>query len=128
MPNLLLDTCALLWLASGSPNISKEARRRIDNSFVVYVSPISLWEIARKVQKGKLQLPLEPAEWFTRVREQHNLTLLPLSEAVMFKAATLPEIHKDPADRFIIATALLNNLDVVTTDHNFPDYGVTCII
>ncbi len=128
MPNLLLDTCALLWLASGSPNISKEARRRIDNSFVVYVSPISLWEIARKVQKGKLQLPLEPAEWFTRVREQHNLTLLPLSEAVMFKAATLPEIHKDPANRFIIATALLNNLDVVTTDHNFPDYGVTCII
>ena len=128
MPNLLLDTCALLWLASGSPNISKEARRRIDNSFVVYVSPISLWEIARKVQKGKLQLPLEPAEWFTRVREQHNLTLLPLSEAVMFKAVTLPEIHKDPADRFIIATALLNNLDVVTTDHNFPDYGVTCII
>ena len=102
MPNLLLDTCALLWLASGSPNISKEARRRIDNSFVVYVSPISLWEIARKVQKGKLQLPLEPPEWFARVRRQHNLTLLPLSDAVMFKAATLPEIHKDPADRFII--------------------------
>ena len=128
MPNLLLDTCALLWLASGSSNLSKEARRRIDNSFVVYVSPISLWEIARKVQKGKLQLPLEPSEWFARVREQHNLTLLPLSDAVMFKAATLPEIHKDPADRFIIATALLNNLDVVSTDHNFPDYGVTCII
>ena len=128
MPNLLLDTCALLWLASGSPNISKEARRRIDNSFVVYVSPISLWEIARKVQKGKLQLPLEPPEWFARVRRQHNLTLLPLSDAVMFKAATLPEIHKDPADRFIIATALLNNLDVVTTDHNFSGYGVTCII
>lgn len=128
MPNLLLDTCALLWLASGSSNLSKEARRRIDNSFVVYVSPISLWEIARKVQKGMLQLPLEPSEWFARVRQQHNLTLLPLSDAVMFKAATLPEIHKDPADRFIIATALLNNLDVVSTDHNFPDYGVTCMI
>ena len=128
MSNLLLDTCALLWLAAGSTRLSKEARRRIDSSFVVYVSPISLWEIARKVQKGTLQLPLEPPEWFARVRRQHNLTLLPLSDAVMFKAATLPEIHKDPADRFIVATALLNNLDVVSTDHNFPEYGVTCLI
>ena len=128
MPNLLLDTCVLLWLASGSRSLSKEARRRIDNSFVVYVSPISLWEIARKVQQGMLQLPLEPSEWFARVREQHNLTLLSLSEAVMFRSATLPEIHKDPADRFIIATALINNLVIVSSDHNFPKYGVTCII
>ena len=62
MSNLLLDTCALLWLAAGSTRLSKEARRRIDSSFVVYVSPISLWEITRKVQKGTLQLPLEPPE------------------------------------------------------------------
>ena len=127
MPNLLLDACALIWLAEGSDCLSKEARRRIDDAFVVYVSPISLWEIARKVAKGKLKLPLDPAEWFDRVKEQHNLTVLPFTESVAFKAATLPEIHKDPADRFIIASAIENNLVIVTADHVIPQYDVECI-
>jgi len=100
--------------------------QRIDNAFVVHVSPVSLWEIARKVAKGVLKLPLEPQEWFARVKEQHNLTLVPLSEAVAFKAATLPEIHKDPADRFLIATAIENKLAIVTADNIIPQYGVEC--
>ena len=95
---------------------------------MVYVSTISLWEIARKVRKGTLELPLEPREWFDRVLEQHNLTLLPLSPETMFDAAELPEIHKDPADRFIIASALRENLPIVTSDANFPRYGVSCLI
>ena len=126
--SLLLDTCALLWLASGSSSISRDTRRQINNASVVYVSPISLWEIARKVRKGTLLLPLPPREWFDRVMAQHELTLLPLSSETMFKAAELPEIHKDPADRFIIAAALLENLPVVTSDANFPAYGIPCMI
>ena len=126
MPSLLLDSCALIWLAEGSNRLTKNARQRIDNAFVVYVSPVSLWEIARKVAKGVLKLPLEPQEWFARVKEQHNLTLVPLSETVAFKAATLPEIHKDPADRFLVATAIENKLTIVTADHIIPQYGVEC--
>ena len=55
------------------------------------------------------------------------MTVLPLSLEVMAKSVNLPEIHKDPADRFIIASALLNGLPVVTTDHRFPEYGVEVI-
>lgn len=128
MPNLLLDTCALLWLSSGAPELSPGARRRIDNAYVVHVSPISLWEIARKVRKGTLRLPMPPEEWFARARRQHDLTLLPLSEEVMYLAASLPEHHKDPADRFIIASALLNSLDIITSDRHFPAYGVACFV
>ena len=127
MPNLLLDACALIWLAEGSSCLSKGTRRRIDDAFVVYVSPISLWEIARKVVKGKLKLPLAPAEWFARVKEQHNLTMLPFTEAVAFKAAMLPEIHKDPSDRFLVASAIENNLVIVTADRIIPQYDVECI-
>ena len=126
MLNLLLDTCALIWLAAGSSHLSQNAVKRINSAFVVYVSPVSLWEIARKVAKGTLSLPLEPQEWFARVKEKHNLTMLPLSEAVMFKAAALPEIHKDPADRFIVASAMINSLSIVTSDHIMPQYGVDC--
>jgi PIN domain nuclease of toxin-antitoxin system len=127
MPNLILDTCALIWLAEGSDYLSKEARRRIDDAFVVYVSPISLWEIARKVAKGKLKLPLGPVEWFDRVKQHHNLTLLPFTETVAFKAATLPEIHKDPSDRFIVASAMENNLVIVTADRIIQQYAIECI-
>ena len=126
MQNILLDTCALVWLAAGAADLSKEALRRIDNAFVVYVSPISLWEIARKVAKGTLKLPFEPQQWFDMVRVRHNLTILPLSENIMFKAAALPEIHKDPADRFIIASAMLNGLAIATADRIMPEYGVEC--
>ena len=126
MQNVILDTCALIWLAAGASDLSREALRRIDNAFVVYVSPISLWEIARKVAKGTLKLPLEPLTWFEMVRSRHHLTLLPLSEAIVFKAAALPEIHKDPADRFIIASAMLNGLAIATADRIMPEYGVEC--
>lgn len=126
MPNILLDTCALIWLAAGASDLSKEALRRIDNAFVVYVSPISLWEIARKVVKGTLKLPLDPQIWFDRARVRHNLTILPLSETIMFRAATLPEIHRDPADRFIVASAMLNSLAIATADRIIPEYGVEC--
>ena len=128
MHSLLLDTCAVIWLASGSDLISKRTRQFIDEASIVYVSPISMWEIARKERKGTLVLPLPPKEWFDRVIEQHDLSVLPLTPETMFHAAGLPDIHKDPADRFIIAAALLEKLPVITADANFPRYGVTCMI
>ena len=62
-----------------------------------------------------------------KVIDAYSLSLVPLSEEVMFKATELPEIHKDPADRFIIATAVLGNMVVVTTDRRFPQYGVSVV-
>ena len=59
--------------------------------------------------------------------DAYSLSLIPLSEEVMFKATELPEVHRDPADRFIIATAILSNLPVVTTDRRFRDYEIQVI-
>ena len=56
--------------------------------------------------------------------QQYGMKELPLDNAIMLRASALPEIHKDPADRFIIATALLNDCVVVTGDHRLPEYGV----
>ena len=58
----------------------------------------------------------------------YSLSLVPLSEEVMFKATELPDIHRDPPDRFIIATAMLANMVVVTSDRRFPQYGVSVIL
>ena len=127
MSAILLDTCALLWLGFGDKSLSLNARQIIEETDTVYVSPISLWEIANKRSTGGLTLQLPTREWFAKMCEWHKLSLLPLSGEVMIRAGELPKHHKDPADRIIIAAAFESNLVVVTTDHRFPEYGITTI-
>ena len=127
MSAILLDTCALLWLGFGDKKLSLDARQVIEETETVYVSPISLWEIANKRSTGGLTLQLPTRQWFEKLCEWYNLSLLPLSSEVMIRAGELPKHHKDPADRIIIAAALDANLTVVTGDSRFPEYGVTTI-
>src|SRR6185503_17032668 len=124
---MILDTCALLWLASGGKKISRSALKEINEAPAVYVSAISGFEIAIKVAKGKLKLPSPPQTWFEKVVEHHGLAVLPLELNVCIAAARLPLIHDDPCDRFIIAAAKLHDLTVVTTDEHFEKYGVNVI-
>ncbi|MBA4387344.1 MAG: PIN domain nuclease [Verrucomicrobia bacterium] len=125
---MLLDTCALLWLASGSKELSARARARIDGAAEVYVSAITGFEIALKCGAGKLRLPVGPSEWFKNVLGHHNVSVAPLDLEICTLAAELPHIHRDPCDRFIIATATLNDWPVVTGDQNFRKYGVETLV
>jgi PIN domain nuclease of toxin-antitoxin system len=125
--SMILDTCALLWLAAGSKKLRRKILKEINEAPAVYVSAISGFEIAIKAARGRLRLPLPPREWFGKVIEHHGLAILPLDLAVCVEAAELPPIHDDPCDRFIIATAKLNDLAVVTADARFEEYGVTVL-
>ena len=128
MRPLLLDTCAVLMLANGDfKKFSTSTMKALRDAETLYVSPISEWEISLKWRDGGIELPLEPRELMRKLTKAYALTLLPLSEDVMFRSTELPYVHRDPADRFIIATALIRNLPVVTTDRRFPQYGVTVI-
>lgn len=124
---MILDTCALLWLASGDKKLSHAALKEINETPAVYVSAISGFEIAIKVARGKLKLPSPPQAWFEKVAEHHGLSILPLELNVCVTAAQFPPIHNDPCDRFIIAAAKLHDLTVVTSDKQFEKYGVTVI-
>jgi len=121
---MMLDTCGLLWLAGDQKKLSHSTLKEINEAPAVYVSAISGFEIALKAAKGKLTLPLPPQAWFEQVVEHHGLAVIPLELQICIAAAQLPPIHDDPCDRFIIATAKLNNLAVVTTDEHFAEYGV----
>ena len=124
---MILDTCALLWLASGSKKLSRSTLKEINEASAVYVSAISGFEISLKTGAGKLELSHPVEEWFKRVTEHHGLTVLPLDLEVCIAAAKLPPIHDDPFDRFIIATAKLNDLTVMTADERFEEYGLTVL-
>ena len=124
---MLLDTCALLWLAQGGGRLSRDALTRIDSAPVVYISAISGFEIGIKVAKGKLSLPSRPAEWLATVVDHHDLRELPVDLAAATRATELPAIHADPVDRILIATAEARDIPVVTGDALFARYGVDVI-
>ncbi len=124
---MLLDTCALLWLVEGGGELKPKILEQIDLSTNVYISAISAFEISLKCQKGKLKLPTLPSEWFETVLDHHDLSILSLDLKVCLSANELPPIHQDPCDRFIIATAQLNNLPIVTSDVRFQKYDVKVI-
>ena len=121
---MLLDTCALLWLAHSQTRISEDTLVKLDETPVVFIAAVSGFEIALKYKAGKLQLPVPPREWIQEILAHHQINVIGLDLEICIKATELPPIHKDPCDRFIIAAALTQKLPVVTADQRFVEYGV----
>lgn len=125
---MLLDTCALLWLARGSDRFSPSTAAEIRRAPLVYVSAITGFEIGVKHGAGKLKLPVPPRDWFAGIVEHHDLSVIPLDLEICIKATELPPVHRDPCDRFIIASAVVHGLPVVTGDPRFREYGVDVLV
>ena len=123
----LLDTCALIWLGMGGGDLSADARRRISVASALHYSSISAWEIARLMKEGKVFIPNDAVDFVADLREQYGLDAISPTDDIMIRAAQLPDFHKDPADRIIIATSLAYNLTIMTGDAKFPQYGVRTI-
>ena len=120
---LLLDTCALLWLAGDQDSLSEAALAAISSPEEgLAVCAISAFEIAVKHRQGKLELPLPPDQWYPEALESHGIRELPVDGRCALAAASLPPIHRDPCDRFLIATAKIHRLPVVTADQTIPRY------
>jgi PIN domain nuclease of toxin-antitoxin system len=124
---MVLDTCALLFLASGDPRLSAAARERLERETHRWFCAISGFEIAQKVEQGKLVLPLPAAEWLQRLSTRYGLTEIRLDTTLCIAAAQLPPHHRDPCDRFIIAAAQRLAAPVVTVDEKFAAYGVEIV-
>ncbi len=115
---LLLDTHVLIWLAEDSPRLGARATKLADAALqrdAVLVSAVSFWEIAMLVDKGRMELALAPKAMRQKVLEQ-GIREVPLTGAVAISAAELAEFHGDPADRFIVASALAEGAALLTAD------------
>jgi PIN domain nuclease of toxin-antitoxin system len=121
---MILDTCALLFLASGDRRLSRSARERLASEPIRWFCAISAFELALKHRQGKLGLPFAPLRWLRRLEERYGLTELAIDSSLCTAAADLPHHHRDPFDRFIIAAALRLRVPVVTIDPKFAPYGV----
>ncbi len=122
---LLLDTCAFLWFLADSPQLSPTARAHIlDPGNEVYLSAVSVWEIARKYAQGRISLPSHPSTLIPAARRDSGIASLSLTETDALAAEKLQLFHKDPFDRMLIAQALMNGLAIVTPDSAFEPYPV----
>ncbi|NEW90928.1 type II toxin-antitoxin system VapC family toxin [Rhodopseudomonas sp. BR0M22] len=120
--DLLLDTCAVLWLAQGAE--MTPASRSAIASRPLSVSPISAWEIANLVRKGRIAATLPVANWFHQAIGKMAARMPPLSVEILTGSCSLPgSPPEDPADRIIIATAREADLTVVTRDRKILDYS-----
>ncbi len=105
---ILLDTHVLIWQEQDDGRLGTQTRQAIDGGLHddgVAVSAISFWEIGMRIQKGQIELLLDLNVWRQNLLER-GLIELSLDGAVAARAGLLPEMHGDPADRLIVATAL----------------------
>ena len=120
---LLLDTNALLWFWHGDAHLGPSARGAIEDAWRTgdaCVSAISFWEVAMLYQKGRVELPVGPSEWRRAVIDD-GLVEIPVGGAIATRGGLLPDLHGDPADRLILATALQGH-QLVTADVRLLDW------
>jgi PIN domain nuclease of toxin-antitoxin system len=121
---VLLDTCALLWWTFDPDQLSHEASEACSTIPITggAISSISLWEIGIKIKKRKLELPMTLEEYASRLNQLGSLEIIPVDEWTWVENISLDWEHKDPADRTIVATALLRNIPIITKDELIRDY------
>jgi PIN domain nuclease of toxin-antitoxin system len=110
------------WINLEHKRFSTDCRQRIEQSERVGVSPVSCYELALAHRRGRLQLPCSPGDWFREALEPAGVELLQVTAAIAARAVSLTDIHRDPFDRLIIATALENDALLASVDGLFVRY------
>lgn len=121
----LLDTHTFLWFIGGDHRISDKAKTAIadfDND--VFLSVASLWEIAVKINIGKLKLPRPFGDLIPEQLKQEAVEVLPAAVPHLTRYVDLPLHHRDPFDRLIIAQAQVETMPIIGADKTFESYDV----
>jgi PIN domain nuclease of toxin-antitoxin system len=118
--NLLLDTPIYLWWLIDSPALPKQAHLMIEDADQVFVSVVSFWEAGIKWRAGKL--PVSP-EVMAEGMTQNGLITLPVNLAHTLQLSQLPDHHRDPFDRMLVAQAMAEPMFLLTSDRALADYG-----
>jgi PIN domain nuclease of toxin-antitoxin system len=124
---LLLDTHILIWLAEGLADLPPRARLRINGAARgpgLAVSAISFWEVAMLARKGRISIRRPVNAWRAAVLAAPGIDEIPVSGEVGIEAVLLPgDLHEDPADRILVATARVHGLALGTRDKRLLAYG-----
>jgi PIN domain nuclease of toxin-antitoxin system len=121
---LLLDTHTLLWWLADDPRLAEQARTAMgDPANDAFVSAASAWEIAIKAGLGKVSMPDDLVEQLAA----NSFTALPVQMTHALAVRHLPDHHRDPFDRLLVAQAQIEGLTLVTADRSIPRYDVAVL-
>ncbi|HBJ84911.1 MAG: type II toxin-antitoxin system VapC family toxin [Prosthecobacter sp.] len=126
--NLLLDTCAFIWLAMPQGMLSPEATRLInDPRTKLFLSDVSIWEMSLKHSLGKLSLPDQPRGWIPQQTQFHQIERLQLEQSAIYLSGELPRVHSDPFDRLLAAQAIESGMTLLSPDTPLSSLGASRI-
>ncbi len=124
----LLDTQAFIWFNGKSSRLSERVVTLCsDPSTLLFVSLASIWEMQIKLGLGKLSLPAPLAEIITTQQSRNGIQLLPIELSHVLELASLPDHHKDPFDRLLIAQANVEKVPIISNDPQIGKYPVSVV-
>ncbi len=125
---VLLDTHTFLWWIADSPQLSDVARDAIaDERTQPIFSVVSGWEIAIKAGVGKLEIPDSPEKFLSEQLSRNDVEILPIYLRHALRVYDLPDHHKDPFDRLLVAQAVLEKLPILSADPEISRYPVETV-
>ncbi len=125
---VLLDTHTFLWWIADSPQLSEVARDIIaDERTQPIFSVVSGWEIAIKARVGKLEIPDSPEKFLPEQLSRNDVEILPLYLRHALHMYELPDHHKDPFDRMLVAQSVLEKLPILSADPEIFRYSIEVI-
>ena len=123
---IVLDTHAWIWWVADPASLSRRARTAIDQAARLqrlYISCISVWEVAMLVARGRLKLTTGVDDWIAASEALLALTFVPVDTRIALRSVQLPApLHQDPADRMIVATTLVLGARLVSRDERMHAY------
>ena len=120
---LVLDTHIWIWWINQTPKrLPIEIVKLIEQTELVAISAISCFEVTWLSDHERIHLEIPVQEWIYQATEDAQIFCLPISCKIASLAAALPEHHKDPQDRIIIATAITHETQLVSADNKFDEY------
>lgn len=118
----LLDTSTLIWAVGRPERLSTAARKALNHGPLI-LSVVSYWEVVIKARKGLLKIA-DPVNWWSRATALLGGEILSIRAKHISALAALPDIHKDPFDRMLIAQAVVEGLAIVSSDEQIASYAV----
>jgi len=118
---IVMDTCSIIWDALSPKDLSKKAKAAIskhEEEGLIFCD-ISIWEILMLIKKGKLQVDETPTNLINAIIDSRNYIHKSITPKIADLSVNLgKEINKDPADRLIVATSIIENVELITADNN----------
>ena len=128
---ILLDTHVWIWLLSSPVELSKAALEAINahgGERQILISAMSVWELFMLVKKKRLELTVPPTAFLATTHRDMRMEIVPVDETIARRSVELPDMHADPADRLILATAAELGCPLISRDKRLEDCGVAPIV